>query len=137
MVRRNPYKEPKRIKVGRFRYVVGKDNKPIVGLSWDKGNGQYYPTDWKKLGLEKRPNFGTKYDVAIFNFRQWKLRLQAKTTTFAGLTDYGKDVEYPIHCDRVALEEATNPSPSSVDYRYIRLSIALLFHIIVQSETPE
>ncbi len=29
MVRSNPYKEPKRIKIGRFRYAVGKDNKPV------------------------------------------------------------------------------------------------------------
>ena len=87
MGRKSPYQKPKRIKVGRYRYVVGKDNKPIVGLSWDKANGQYYPTDWKKLELKKRPNFGTECDTAIFNFRQWKSRLQTNMTTFVGLTE--------------------------------------------------
>ena len=97
MVRSNPYQKPNRIKVGKFRYVVGKDGKPEVGLSWDKGNGQYYPTDWKKLRLEKRPNFGTDYDEAIFRFQQWQSKLEAKTTTFVGLTEEDFELEENMH----------------------------------------
>ena len=72
---------------------MGKDSKPVVGLSWDKGNGQYYPTDWKKLDLEKRPNFGTEYDEAIFNFRQWESKFQGNKATFSGLGPEDFDIE--------------------------------------------
>ena len=97
MGRKNPYQVPKRLKVDKYLYVVGEDKKPLVGLSWDKGNGQYYPTHWKKLGLEKRPNFGTEYATAIFNFRQWKSRLEAKMTTFVGLTQEDFELEENTH----------------------------------------
>ena len=67
---------PARRKIGRCQYVVGYDNKPIIGLSWDKSNGYYYPThfketkNYKKTG--KRPNFTKELHSSISLFEAWK-----------------------------------------------------------------
>ncbi|MBW1933648.1 MAG: hypothetical protein JRI56_11760 [Deltaproteobacteria bacterium] len=74
--RKSKYKEPPRAKVGRCWYVKGYDKKPLIGLSWDRGNGYFFPThfreteEYKKTG--KRPNFSKDYDTAIMLFRQWR-----------------------------------------------------------------
>ena len=74
--RKSKYKAPPRVKVGRCWYVVGFDKKPIIGLSWDKGNGYYFPTHFKdteeyqKTG--KRQHFTKDYDNAIMLYRQWR-----------------------------------------------------------------
>jgi hypothetical protein len=45
--RKPKYKEPPRVKVGRCWYVKGYDKKPIIGLSWDSGNGYFFPTHFR------------------------------------------------------------------------------------------
>ncbi len=70
------FKAPPRVKVGLCWYVKGYDGRPIVGLSWDSGNGSYFPThykdseDYQKTG--KRPYFSKNYDKAICEYRKWK-----------------------------------------------------------------
>ena len=75
---RSKYKAPPRVKVGKCWYVAGYNGKPMVGLSWDKGNGYYFPTHFKKTKeydkTKKRPTFGKDYDTAIRLFIQWQNR---------------------------------------------------------------
>lgn len=67
---------PKRKKIGKCWYVCGFDGKPIIGLSWDKGNGYFYPTEYKQTAeykkTQKRPNLGKDYNNAIMLFRLWQ-----------------------------------------------------------------
>jgi hypothetical protein len=72
------YPTPKRIKSGRNLFVLDYDGKPLVGLSWDSGNGQYFYTFWKsekdiQTGRKTRKDysFGVHYGDAVFKFRQW------------------------------------------------------------------
>jgi len=78
-VKRQSKGEPKRVKIGRQKYACDHNGKPLVGLSWDKGNGQYYFTEWKSetdviAGKKTRKDysFGSEYDTAIFRFKQWR-----------------------------------------------------------------
>ena len=79
MKKNSKYPEPKRVKVGRVKYVCDFDGKALVGLSWDQGNGQYYYTYFKQekdflagRTTRKDYSFGVKYDDAVFQFKQWK-----------------------------------------------------------------
>ena len=73
------YPEPKRIKIGRNKFVADVDQKtPLVGLSWDAGNGQYYYTFFKsekdvqaKKKTRKDYSFGVDYNDATFEYKQW------------------------------------------------------------------
>ena len=94
--RKSKYKAPPRVKVGRCWYVVGYDKKPIIGLSWDKGNGYYYFTHFKDdidcLKSGKRPQFGKDYDNAIRLFRSWKDK--GKTITIEEVNQDKIDVHF-------------------------------------------
>lgn len=81
------YKEPPRAKVGKCWYVKGYDDKPIIGLSWDSGNGYYFPTHFKQTEeykkTHKRLHFGKDYDIAVGDFRRWQAKLENKTIPVA------------------------------------------------------
>jgi integrase len=88
MKKESKYQEPKRVKVGRIKYVCDFDGKPLVGLSWDRGNGQYFYTHYKSekdfiAGRKTRKDysFGSDYAKAVFAFKQW--REQAGKLTLA------------------------------------------------------
>jgi integrase len=74
------------------KYVVGKDGKPIVGLSCD-ANG-FYNTHWRTDGI-KRVHFATPddYDTAVHNFRKWESRRKKETITIA-ITDENQKQEF-------------------------------------------
>lgn len=99
--RKSNYKAPKRVKVGRCWYVVGYDKKPIVGLSWDSGNGYYFPTHFKdteeyqKTG--KRPHFTKEYDNAIMLYRQWQ---EKETFTEIDIPDGKSKVDSTAYRER-------------------------------------
>lgn len=86
---KSKYPEPKRIKVGRNKFVCDHDYKtPLVGFSWDSGNGQYYYTFFQsekdfQLGKTTRKDysFGVDYQEAVFRFKQWKQETQKFTLT--------------------------------------------------------
>lgn len=78
MRQKTKYPAPKRIKVGRTLYVCDFDGKPIVGLSWDSGNGQYFYSSYRQekdfqIGTTTRKDysFGVHYQDAVFKFKQW------------------------------------------------------------------
>lgn len=70
---------PKRIKVGKNKFVTDFDNKtPLSGLSWDNCNGQYYYTFYKSdkdyiSGKKTRKDFsfGSDYQEAVFRFKKF------------------------------------------------------------------
>lgn len=79
MAKQSKYPEPKRVKVGRIKYVCDFDGKPLVGLSWDRANGQYFFTHFKQekdfiAGRKTRKDysFGSDYSTAVFGFKQWR-----------------------------------------------------------------
>lgn len=79
MVKQGKYPTPQRAKHGRNLYVCDHNGRPLVGLSWDRANGQYYYTFWKQesdvvAGRKTRKDysFGSKYDEAVFRFKQWR-----------------------------------------------------------------
>ncbi len=49
------------------KYVIGRDKRPIVGLSREKPSGRYYATH-----SQPRPYFGTDLDQAVMKFRLWQ-----------------------------------------------------------------
>jgi len=75
--KKTKYPEPKRVKVGRNKFVCDLDGKtPLMGLSWDSGNGQYFSTFFKnekdfKAGLKTRKDysFGVHYEDAVLKFK--------------------------------------------------------------------
>ena len=78
MSQKSKYPAPKRIRVGSNLYVCDFDNKPIVGLSWDSGNGQYFYSPYRQekdyqAGRTTRKNysFGVHYQDAVFKFKHW------------------------------------------------------------------
>jgi len=52
------------------RYVIGRDRKPVVGLSREKKSGRFYATHTRS----PRVYFGTDQDLAIMQFRGWQGR---------------------------------------------------------------
>ena len=80
--RKSKYKAPPRIKIGKCWYVKDRDGKPIIGLSWDSGNGYFFPTHFKLTEEfkqnRKRPTFTKDYDTAIYQFRDWEKKQQGE-----------------------------------------------------------
>lgn len=93
--------EPKRVKVGRIKYVCDHSGKPLVGLSWDRGNGQYYYTEWKSekdvvAGRKTRKDysFGSNYDEAVFKFKQWRQETGKLTLSVPAPMDTGQRLTF-------------------------------------------
>ncbi len=57
------------------KYVLGRDKRPVVGLSREKSSKRYYASHSRP-----RKYFGTNLDQAIMQFRLWE-SAQGKTTT--------------------------------------------------------
>ncbi len=49
------------------KYVIGRDKRPIVGLSREKPSGRYYATH-----SQPRQYFGTDLGQAVMKFRLWE-----------------------------------------------------------------
>ena len=93
--------EPKRVKVGRIKYVCDHSGKPLVGLSWDRGNGQFYFTEWKSerdvvAGRKTRKDysFGSNYDEAVFKFKQWRQETGKFTLSVPAPMDTGQRLTF-------------------------------------------
>ena len=71
-------------KVGRPpKWVLDRDGKPIVGLSFDKGTAQtFYTWVTDEQGIRKRKGFGRNEPEAIFHFRQWQAEQTGKQVQF-------------------------------------------------------
>ena len=111
---KSKHKEPPRAKVGRYWYVKGYDDKPIIGLSWDSGNGYYFPMHFKQAEeykkTNKRTHFGKDYDIAIGEFR-------------SGLAHFKLEYKYTVDGEKYACKHKVsldyNPSNSSELIEYI------------------
>ena len=55
----------------KAKYVLDRQNKPVIGLSFDKCRGVFYNTHFKSEGVKKE-SFGGDKEEAIFRFRQWE-----------------------------------------------------------------
>jgi len=45
-------------------YLIGKERKPVIGLSFDASNNRYFNTHWKSEGVRKE-NFGSDKEEAV------------------------------------------------------------------------
>jgi integrase len=63
------------------KYVLDRDGRPVVGLSFHKASGRYYATH-----AEGSVYFGSDYDLAISRFRAWESRRTGPAITLPGLT---------------------------------------------------
>ena len=103
MRQKSKHPTPKRIKVGRNLYVCDFNNKPLVGLSWDSGNGQYFYSSYRtekdyQAGKTTRKDysFGVHYQDAVFKFKQWiKDNQKISLTLPTNDTDLHKTVTVP------------------------------------------
>lgn len=70
------------------KYVNGSNDKPIVGLSYDKNTNQYYATHGSP-----RVYFGSDHKSAIYKFRQWQAEQDGEKSTTAHKLDYQKSIK--------------------------------------------
>ncbi len=87
----------------RANYVVDRNNHPVVGLSLDKANGQYYST-------HQRPKkyFGAELDQAIVRFKVWQAKQKGKTLIPVAVESPGPGVN-------VRLGDIPAPEPPDPD----------------------
>lgn len=101
MMKKSKFAEPKRRKVGREKFVCDFDGKPLVGLSWDRGNGQYYFTYFKQerdyiTGRKTRKDysFGSDYQEAVFRFKAWREQTGKLTLSVPAPMDTGQRLTF-------------------------------------------
>jgi integrase len=62
---------PKRKRGRQPKYVLDSAGKPIIGLSLDTANGEFFNTHYRSENI-KRINFGTDYQMAVSKYRIWE-----------------------------------------------------------------
>ncbi len=81
----------------RAKYAVDRNNHPVVGLSFDKSNGQFYSTH-----VRPKKYFGADLDRAIAAFRAWEAQRKGKPLVNIA-------VPVPDPQARVRIEEPPEP----------------------------
>jgi len=97
-------------KMGRGRppkYVKDKDDRPIVGLSYDAANNRYFNTHWKSEGMPKE-NFGNDKEEAIFLFRQWEAQKKGEIYHGIDKDKTRKSIKIRVTNDFLKKENETN-----------------------------
>lgn len=98
------YQVPKRVKIGRNKFVVDFDNKtPLIGLSFDTGNGQYFYTFFLsekdyRTGKKTRKDysFGVNYTDAVLKFKAFKSESEKLFLSIPDNASISQTIDIPV-----------------------------------------